>query len=397
MRSRSILVVGTPSRAAFADMMLSALHGALAELGEDAHLLLLEDAGQVADVQGRARDLHDAGRDVFLVDFNGTFNARPSESFPIRHRITLLLDHPYRHLEKLIGYPPRLSLGVVDRSHLSALADWELDWPVHFFPHSGPAPDPVRMPFAERDIDVLFCANLSPLVFEEVFRHNVQRLPEGLRDVAVDAVRRVQESGGSVHAAVRDACREVAGRPLAGLPLAALRAAVLFVEQTVTGLGRRDIVEALVRTRGVRIHIVGNVPQVLDLERLGRGPEIHVHGVLPFDAVVEMMGRSRIVINANLAIADGSHERIWQAIAKGAVVATHESAFMREGFGADGSVLFLPREGVHLANWLGDRLRDPEALEAGAERAVVTYAADHVWRRRVRGLTDILDGVQAAG
>jgi len=394
---RSILVVGTPHRAAFADMMLKDIHAALGACAEDAHLFLMDSAEGLADVRGRAQALHQAGRAVFLFDLNGTFNLPPSADTPLRRRFTLLLDHPYFHLEKLAGNTQGLSVGVVDRSHIPALADWGLRCPVHFMPHAGPDPDPHPLAFRRRDIDVLFCANLSPLIIEEVFHHNLNRLSPPLRAVVIDAIGRNREQGAPVHAALREAQRETTGRPLSALSPADLRAAVTLIEHLTVGIARRDIVEALARTRGLRIHIVGNAPEVVDLDRLTPGPDVRIHGVLPFDQVVALMRRSRLVVNANLSIADGSHERIWQAIAAGSMVLTHDSAFMREAFGDGNGILFLPGETSRLPDWLPAQLKDADSGEAQAGKARSIYLRDHVWRRRIRILTDVLDGVDSAG
>lgn len=379
----SVLVVGTPRRAGFADTMLRDIDRAFRLNGVESHLVLMEGDDDLSGVVGKANELAAAGRQVLQFDLNATFTLPPSVEMPPHRRFTLLLDHPFFHMERVLACTGDVTIGVVDRTHMPALADYGVDLPVRFVPHAGPDPDPAPRPMGERDIDVLYCANLTPLIFEPVFNKELGQLSPSARDLTVETVNRVMAGQGNIHAALREACRDVSGGPLSAFPAEELKRVLFLVEGLAVSLQRRDLVEALCRIPDRAVHIVGNIPDVLNLEALAPLPNVRVHGMLPFEQVVEMMGRARILVNANFSITGGAHERIWQAMATGCVLLTNESGYMRDSFVEEEEILFMPGDMADLPSMVEERLRSPEQLDAMAARASAVYAREHLWKHRV--------------
>jgi hypothetical protein len=96
------------------------------------------------------------------------------------------------------------------------------------------------------------------------------------------------------------------------------------------------------------------------------------------------MGRSRIVLNSTNKFPRGSHERIWYAMAAGAVVLTDPSSFLARDFAHARDILFLPRGDLSdVAAETAELARDGARLTAIAAAAREVYAAGHTWRHRL--------------
>jgi glycosyltransferase involved in cell wall biosynthesis len=131
----------------------------------------------------------------------------------------------------------------------------------------------------------------------------------------------------------------------------------------------------------IEIAIVSNhLPQALR----GR-PNIRYLGYInDFDRIRDFMRNSRIVLNATSKFPAGSHDRIWFAMAEGAVVLTDVSVFMKQDFQDGESILYLPqrrldREDVEA---VVTTAKDAKGLARMADRAGSIYRDRHTWRRR---------------
>jgi len=387
----TVIVVGTPGRAAFADAMLLGLHEGLWKCGVKSHLFLLDRDEDVETIRAFVRDNKIIADDLFIVDLNGNFNAAPIPERSARMRFSLLIDHPYFHCRKFTGYPHPLTLGAVDASHASALKDRGVETPVVFLPHAGPEPEPAPAPMKDRDIDLLFCGNIPEMVFDEVFEQALATLIDDHQSIVRAAIGRILEEGSDIHSAFKAACMD-AGYDLADMALDDLCAMITIIESFSSGKLRLKYLGELINIDGPAIHMVGGLEEIFRQSgAFDPASGVVFHGPLPFTEVKSMMRRAKISVNANFTIAGGSHERIWQGMGMGAVTLTNESAFMRSCFTEGESILFFPRQAEDLPSIVTGALADEERLQAMADAARTLYAAAHTWQQRVKTILHVFE------
>ena len=390
--SLAIAVVGTPNRAAFADAMLTGLHEGLLRNGVDSHLFLLSHDKEAAKIHAFFEDRRVAGGNLFLVDINGNFNLPLSPGKPTKMRFSFLIDHPFYHLHKFIDYPAPMTAGMIDVTHLSALADIGVNVPTVFFPHAGPDPCPDRSPLKDRDIDVLFCGNISPLVFTEIFDRRLGELPEKCRGIVGWAIERVLDAGSDVYNALKTSCREQSDSRLEDYPLRTLRGMLSLIESFAAGKLRLKYLKELLKLENRSVHIVGNIGEIIDQAGIeAPGSNVRFHDHLSFNEVVRMIRRTRLLVNANFTIVGGSHERIWQGMAGGCATLTNESVFVRSCFEDGKHILFLPRHAGDLGDLISSHLDRPRDLQAMADSALRLFADNHTWRQRVKTIIDLFE------
>ena len=111
-------------------------------------------------------------------------------------------------------------------------------------------------------------------------------------------------------------------------------------------------------------------------------------GVRPAPAVAELTARARIVVNSCTPY-HGSHERLFQAMAAGAVALTSPTAWL--GLTAPDGVLAQARpdlsDAAALADWL---LNDPARAEAMAAAGRAWFEAAHTWAHRAATIRDMV-------
>jgi glycosyltransferase involved in cell wall biosynthesis len=387
----TVCVIGTPGRAAFADAMLLGIHGGLWKNGIKSHLFLLDKDEDAESIPAYFTEEKTDPESFFIIDINGNYNLTPLAGRPARMRFSFLIDHPYFHAGKFAGYPHPMTVGVVDATHMTALADRGMKTPVVFLPHAGPDPELAPRPMKERDIDLLFCGNISPLVIGDVFKDRLAALEKGAQGVVLDAIDHVLEEGRDIHSALKEA---VAGRglTLSGFSLDDLRVIITMVKAFAAGKLRLEYLSRLIALSGPAIHMVGDLEGILGQgSGVEPGPGVVFHGSLPFTEVKAMMRRTKISVNANFTIAGGSHERIWQGMAVGCLTLTNESYFMRANFEENRNILFFPRRAEEMAETVCRALADSDRLQEMTNSAHEIYAAGHTWEKRVKAILDVFE------
>src|SRR5262249_18574257 len=103
------------------------------------------------------------------------------------------------------------------------------------------------------------------------------------------------------------------------------------LETYIRGKERLELVKAV---KDAKVDIFGSSSPTANWKKLlGNGhSNIVVHDGVPFDQALELMHKSKIVLNSCAWIKNGTHERTLSALAAGAAVITAENTYMKETF-----------------------------------------------------------------
>jgi spore maturation protein CgeB len=94
----------------------------------------------------------------------------------------------------------------------------------------------------------------------------------------------------------------------------------------------RDRVELVKAVKDAPLHIFGNSADLKGWKEYLRQKNIHVHPSVSFQQALEIMKKSKILLNPSLKNREGAHERVFAGIAAGALVITSESLYLTERF-----------------------------------------------------------------
>lgn len=162
------------------------------------------------------------------------------------------------------------------------------------------------------------------------------------------------------------------------------------LENYVRGVDRLRLVNAV---KSGAVHVFGDADHGRGWEDLlQRKGNVKIHPSVPFEEAQTVMKDAKIVLSSCAWIRDGAHERIFNAMACGALVIAERTPYLEESFAEGKEILFYD-----LGHWekidslVNYYLRhDDERMEI-ARRGQKKVKACHTWDHRAYHLVKELD------
>lgn len=155
-----------------------------------------------------------------------------------------------------------------------------------------------------------------------------------------------------------------------------------FLETNLTALYRKTIMEDLVNV-GIHVHVYGNG---WEQTGLNGHPNFHLHAPVSFEEGISLMSRTKILLNHMAWFKHGSSERIFNAMAQGAVCVTDSSAYLdtilEDGINCRVYSLHETRTQHCIADKISSLLSDPDTSAQIAASGQKT-AAMHTWQKHL--------------
>lgn len=357
--------------------MLGGLERGFAGLGVDTFILDVRRP-DFAEVLGRV--VADGGVD-FFVSMTG-LGLDLSAKNNLFDRIGRPLVSIY--LDPLVGYADQVCIPI-RRRIVTTVSDCDLDYwraaapgiAIRHLPHAA-EPAPSR-PWAERDISLLFSATgcENPERMRENWSRHGESVSKGLNSILEVYLRAPLQP-------LTDAIAEVLGGRVDVKNPYAIHPYFVTLDIYLRARARWRFLAAL---RGLPVTVVGKGWEAFAAHHADCG--FRFEDPRPATEVQNLMARTKIVLNTCTGF-HGTHERVFDAQAAGAVAATTPTRWFRAH--ASENTIILP-DGDEAAEEL-DRLlaRDPDA-EKIAAGGWAWQARHHTWMHRAR---DILTWVEAS-
>lgn len=157
----------------------------------------------------------------------------------------------------------------------------------------------------------------------------------------------------------------------------------------------KDRIALLQSMTNLSIHVYGNGVLGSSWKHLeGLGGHVTVHDAVEFPEALDLMSKSKFVLNSFPSFSYGVHERVLYGMACGAVVVTNKNDFIESEFTEEELLTFdsrTPQEVVERVSLLleNESERFLMALE-GQEKVLQS----HTWDVRVAQLLDSLEGIK---
>jgi hypothetical protein len=354
------------------------LASALTAMGEDVRVIdLMHPLGTAAFVRAMVVE----GADCVFA-FSGVFGQEYGAVFD-KLGITyasLYVDNPVHHLPRLQPPECRYVAFFLDRTHQAFMQAMDEGGA---FAHLGFLPPGANTLASAVDVSPeAYGARDIPILFSGTYRGEPARpwldMPTAVCDLMSAVAERMAADGSLwIGAALRDALK-AGGISLTPEFLRSV-APVLSGVQLFAEAYHRNAFLYVVGAAGVAIQTVGNGWAPL----CDRYPSFSYLGEGSFEQTLELLRRTRVVINVNNGFISGGHERVFAAMAAGAAVFSETSLFYDEVFvdGEDMVTFKTPVQGdvaARLERLAGD-------LDLGARVAASGYAktrAHHMWANR---------------
>lgn len=151
----------------------------------------------------------------------------------------------------------------------------------------------------------------------------------------------------------------------------------------------KDRVELIRGIKDANVHVFGAPSKTAPWENYfgDSYPNVTVHDPLPYEEVIEVMKKSKIVLNSCPWSKNGVHERIFAGIACGAAVITNGNRYIQKHFTDGDDIVFYQHGRWDKVNdHLNALLSDDAKRRTFVNKARAIVKENHTWDHRVQTL-----------
>ena len=325
-----------------------------------------------------------------VISFNGIFTDQQEvlDQLVKAPYILLLIDHPIDHLGRIQNLRDIDILTLMDRHDVNNLETFGLNVKnTYLLPHAAIE---LSIEQSEKTIDILISGSYSDM-------SNYKDYINGQSP------------------AIRAICEEVIETCLADTNR-------YYIEEFIEAFKKRDITIELrlnetpefvkmVHEIGRYVYSVNRLKVIMTLADAGfnvdiygnnwttsplvRYPNVRLHESVNYWQTQELMRKSKIVLNFQALLRDGTHERIFAGMASKSVVVTNETPYLRELFSADEEIVFYNFNHLDgMVESIQAILQDDGRREKISEAAWQAVKGTHTFEERAQMIVDIFNDVK---
>lgn len=301
--------------------------------------------------------------------------------------INILVDHPFWYHNILVGMPGNGAVLCIDRNHMKYVNRFYPNIGITgFLPHGGTDKN-CKFDVGNRSIDVIYAGSLY--VGSGIDNHNFSAWDFPAKDVCLSVIKFLKDNYSYT---IEDAIEsELSNRNiiLSDDTLRVFISFASFIEREVSTYYRRKILESVAKA-GINLTIVGSG---WDKEEFIKLSNVHYKGLVSPEDVLDMMNDSKIILNSMPWFKDGGHERIFNGMLSGAVIATETNPYLKETLPKDSYIEFdVSDAGLEkLVKDIRRVLGDNELIKAMSEKSREFVLESQTWQCRANELhEDIL-------
>lgn len=155
------------------------------------------------------------------------------------------------------------------------------------------------------------------------------------------------------------------------------------VELAYLAQRRINIIERMAAS-GINVHLCG--PKVWEPIAAKYPEQITYHGMLSPKECLELIARSKVLINDHPNFADGSHERVFNGMLNGAVVLSNESIYLSERFEDGRDILFWDGNDCDSAVMKVKKVLEDDSLREEIVKNACSKVQKDTWSDRLKEL-----------
>lgn len=291
--------------------------------------------------------------------------------------VDILVDHPAWYMDALDRAPARTAVLTIDRKHMDYVSRYFPNINIcGFLPHGGTESAAGVLPMADRRMGVLYAGGNAD-AFREEAAPDFSVYDFDCEAVADDALALMISSPDTV---LEEALPVVLGRHGVSFDANAIKQLCRdlgYLESLAASHYRNIILKSLAES-GVDITLAGAGWDICPWVSL---PNVDYLGKVSAPEVLDLMGRSKIVLNTMTWFKDGAHERVFNGMLNGAAVVTDSTEYLRETFANPPFEMFDLSDCGRVVDIVCGLLSDGARLQE-ISRAGRNAAAAHTWEKR---------------
>lgn len=155
------------------------------------------------------------------------------------------------------------------------------------------------------------------------------------------------------------------------------------IDLYIRGIDRVELVRSI---KNARVDIFGSAKNGIGWKKYIDQPNVFIHEELSFPDALEVMKKSKVVLNSCPTIRDGAHERVFTALACGALVVSSESLYLREQIAPGAIIFYEGHSKAHIGPLIDEYLTNPGERAPSLEISRMIVLQNHTWEQRVKQL-----------
>lgn len=294
--------------------------------------------------------------------------------------VNILVDHPYWYPDILNKMP---SVGIVlcvDRRHMDYVSRFYPQIPLNgFLPHGGTCMDGTPKPIRERTIPVLYAGSLLGN-YAEKQKPDFKKWDFPAEEICETAIQTLLRNPKlTIEQALEKTIRNH-GIEMSDSQLVQFISSCVYIERVVSSHYREKILADIARA-GIPLEIYGDGWDACGWTTL---PNVHYGGRISPKEVLGKMEDTKIVLNTMPWFKDGSHERVFNGMLRGAAVCSETSVYFEEELPSDAWISYdLTDDSIaRLPQRLQNLLQDTDTMQRIADRGYQLAVENHTWQAR---------------
>ena len=167
-----------------------------------------------------------------------------------------------------------------------------------------------------------------------------------------------------------------------------------LLDELETFIRGKDRVEAVRAVKDCKVDVFGAPRHSASWEKYLKGTKAVVHNPVPYEQALNVMKESKIVLASCPWTKNGGDERVFAALACGALVISSDNAYLRRHFKEGLDILFYQSgKWAEVNDLVQEYLSKPNKLEQIADSGKRKTIKDHTWDVRAKDLLDQLSPV----
>lgn len=298
--------------------------------------------------------------------------------------INILVDHPYWYHNILMRTPRTGIVLCIDRNHSQYIERLYPHIPcTGFLAHGGTPADHVLKPIAARKIDVLYAGSLYA-EYAATQKPDFTHFHFPAEEICEKSIKRlIMHPEATIESVIEEQLLQT-GIVLPDEELRQFFSTCVYIERVVSSHYREKIVSSLAKA-GISLTIYGEGWSACDWIHL---PNVHYGGLISPKEVLDKMEDSKIVLNTMPWFKDGSHERVFNAMLRGAVAVSETSSYLTESLPRDTWIPFSlqPDSLSDLPQQIANLLLNEPRLQSIASAGYHLSVSEHTWQARAQEL-----------
>lgn len=300
--------------------------------------------------------------------------------------VNIAVDHPFYYPKYLSIHPKNYYHISIDRNHEKYMKTYypEIN-SSYFLPLGGTSlfPKGDYLPIAKRKYSVVFAGNYTQ---EQTFDRYINRLGKEYADFYRQIIDDLLSNPSRPDDLVMEKHLLQEFPHATKEELKETMSNMIFIDLYIRNYFRGDIIKTLIRHH-IPVHCIGNGWDTLS----GPSPYFSYESNQNSLTCLERISQAKICLNIMPWFKDGAHDRIFNAMANGAVCVTDDSIYLNEILSPQKNAVFYSlKEREELSCILSNLLSHPDTMQDYSDKGYEFTMKSHTWIERARQLHHML-------